>query len=449
MKGHYRSRGAGVEVGHVPPPVLYRPLAVGERNLDVVVFGATGVTGRRVAAYLAERAAETGARWAAAARDAAKLERVLGEVGVSAPETIRADLDDPGSLAEMASRARVVLNLVGPYTLYGRPVIEACVAGGAHYVDLTGEIPFVRQTIDAFHARAVEARVKLVQVCGFEALPPDLAVLLASETARERWGESLETADLEVSARGPRGLPRLSDAVSGGTLQSMIAVMSGEDTSALTDPAALVADPAVAAEIRRRSPISLAPRGGAGGAVIAPMAPAAFINPAVIQRSAALLAAEDPTGTPPCRYREGLALEGATATLALRYAIAGALSGTQVAFAGIARTGPSTRARVANALRAIFPTSGFGPAADRLEDWTWRISLRARTVGGHDVAVEVRADGHPGYLATARMLGEVGLLLAEPGATPSRAGCLTPATALGTACLGRFERARVRFSVDA
>ena len=103
-----------------------------ERDLDVVVFGATGVTGRRVAAYLAERAAETGAHWAPAARDVAKLNRVHDDDGVSAPETVVANLDDPESLAAMASRARVVLNLVGPYTLYGRPVIEACVAGGAH-----------------------------------------------------------------------------------------------------------------------------------------------------------------------------------------------------------------------------------------------------------------------------------------------------------------------------
>ena len=75
----------------------------------------------------------------------------------------------------MASRARVVLNLCGPYTLHGRPVIEACVANGAHYVDLTGEIPFVRQIIDDYETRAEQAGVKVVQVSGFEALPPDLA----------------------------------------------------------------------------------------------------------------------------------------------------------------------------------------------------------------------------------------------------------------------------------
>src|SRR5271163_4431851 len=144
---------------------------VSERDLDVVVFGATGVTGRRVAGYLAERATETDVRWAAAARDAGRAERVLGECGVHPTETIVADVSDPDSLAAMASRARVVLNLVGPYTLYGRPVIEACVAHGAHYADLTGEIPFVRRMIDEFDGAAGAGGVKIVQVCGFEALP--------------------------------------------------------------------------------------------------------------------------------------------------------------------------------------------------------------------------------------------------------------------------------------
>ena len=76
------------------------------------------------------------------------------------------------------------------------------------------------------------------------------------------------------------------------------------------------------------------------------------------------------------------------------------------------------------------------------------VLCRARTAGGQEVRVDVDADGHPGYLATARMMGEVGLLLAEPGATPERAGCVTPATALGTGSVERFEHARVRFSVS-
>jgi short subunit dehydrogenase-like uncharacterized protein len=322
------------------------------------------------------------------------------------------------------------------------------VANGAHYVDLTGEIPFVRQMIDAFDAPAKRAGVKVVQVCGFESVPPDLAVLLAAETARERWGDGLATADLEASVTGPPGLPRPSDMISGGTFQSLAAAAGGDDASAVTDPAALITDPGIAETVRRVSPIAVAPRRGAGGAVIAPMAPAAFINPAVIQRTAALLAAEGGAVAEPFRYREGIRLGGGAATLPLRYAIAGALSATQAGVAAAARARPSVRRRVGGVLSKVLPSSGFGPAGDRLEAWKWQMSVDAVTTGGRAVRVEVDADGHPGYLATARMLGEAGLLLAEPGATPERAGCLTPATALGTASVDRFARARVRFSLS-
>jgi short subunit dehydrogenase-like uncharacterized protein len=420
---------------------------VTDRDLSVVVFGATGVTGRRVAAYLAERAAETGVRWAAAGRDAAKLERVLGEVGVAAPETIVADVADPDSLAAMASRARVVLNLVGPYTLYGEPVVEACVVNGAHYADLTGEMPFVRRTIDACHDRAAAAGLKIVQASGFEALPPDLAVLLAAEAARERWEEDLAEVELEVALRQPAGRIGLADVVSGGTLQGTAEVLGDPGAAAIADPAVLIAGPELAEEVRRRSPISLVPRPGAHGAVLAPMTPAAFINPAVVQRTAALLAAERGRRAEPIRYREGLAIPGGPATLPLRYAAAATLGATQAGFRALTRARPSVRRRAAGVLRRVLPSSGFGPSGSRLEEWSWQVAVDARTTAGHHVRVDVDADGHPGYLATARMLGEVGLLLAEDGATPQRAGCLTPAAALGTAHLDRFERAGLRFSV--
>ena len=414
-----------------------------EREFDVVVFGSTGVTGRQVAAYVAEQ----GAPWAAAARDAAKSEQVLGEIGVSAPETMVADVSDPSSLEAMAARARVVLDLVGPYTLFGRPVIEACVANGAHYADLSGEIPFLRKIIDEYDARARDAGVKVTQACGFEALPADLAVLLAIETARDRFGEALDEAELEVSVTGERALPRPSEILSGGTLQSLAAAVGLDNADAVTDPSALITDPARADQVRRRSPLKLIPRRGRGGAVVAPMAPAAFINPPVIQRSAALLAAEGDGSVEPFVYREGVALGGGTATLPLRYAAAGVMAGTQAAVSGITRVGPSTRQRLGRTLSRILPSSGFGPKGEQLEGWHWRMSLEARTVEGQAVRVDIDADGHPGYLTTARMLGEAGLLLAEPGMTPERAGCLTPATALGTGAIDRFERARMRFSV--
>jgi short subunit dehydrogenase-like uncharacterized protein len=420
----------------------------GEREFSVVVFGVSGIAGRNVAAYLAERAGEVGARWAVAGRDPAKIERVLGEIAVSPPETIVADAGDPTSLAAMASRTRVVLDLVGPYTLYGPPVVEACVAAGTHYVDLTGEMPFVRRTIDAFHGRATAAGVKVVQVSGFEALPPDLTVLLAAETARERWGEELAEVDLEVATQQPQGRIGLSDLISGGTLQSTVEAIGGEDAAAIADPAVLIVDPTLAETVRSRSPIPLAPRFNARGDAIAPMTPAPFINPAIIHRTTALLAAERGFEAEPFRYREGVTLPGGGASLPLRYAAAAALGATQAGFRSLSRARPSVRRRAAAALRRLLPKSGFGPTGERLEDWTWQVAVEARTAGGHHVRVDLDADAHPGYLTTSRMLGEVGLLLAEDGATPAIFGCLTPAAALGTGSLKRFERAGLRFAVS-
>jgi short subunit dehydrogenase-like uncharacterized protein len=419
-----------------------------DRDFSVVVFGASGIAGRNVAAYLAQREGETGARWAVAGRDPAKLERILGEIGVQAPETLVADVEDPASLATMASRTRVVLDLVGPYTLYGTPVIEACIDNGAHYADLTGEIPFVRRTIDAFHDRAAAAGVKIVQVSGFEALPPDLAVLLAAETARERWDEELAEADVVVSTQQPRGRIGLADLISGGTMQSMAEVTAGEGAEQIADPAALIADPQLAEEIRRRSPIALAPRSNANGDAIGPMTPAAFINPAVIHRTMALTAADRGADPAPFRYREGIAIPGSGATLPLRYAVAGLLSATQASFGALARARPSVRRHASRAMRRAFPDSGFGPAGDRLEEWAWRLAVEARTAGDHHVRIEIDADGHPGYLTTSRMFGEAGLLLAEDGVTPAGGGCLTPAAALGVGTLDRFAKAGLRFSVS-
>ncbi len=417
-----------------------------DRDFDVVVLGATGVTGRRVAAYLSERATEDAYRWAAAARDAGKLDRVLGEVGAAGAETIIIDTGDGDSLRAMASRTKVVVNLVGPYTRHARPVIDACVQGGAHYLDLTGEIPFARRILRDFGAAARAEGVAIVQVCGFEALPPDLAVLLAAEAARDRWSEDLLSVDLEVRIQPPPGLPRPSDTISGGTSQSMVEVTADPDSAVAADPAALIDDPARAQRVREVSPIEIEVRRGADGAVIGPMSPAAFINPAVIQRTTALTSGDHPP--PPFRYREGVALDGGLITLPARLGIAGALAATQ---AGMRRTllaGPDTKKRVSSVLRRVLPDSGFGPSPDRLEDWSWQMRIEATTTGGNQVAVAVEARGHPGYLTTAHMLGEAGLILSGKPATPDSFGYVTPAIALGTESAPRLERAGLKFTVE-
>lgn len=418
-----------------------------ERDFAVVVFGATGVTGRQVAAYLARRAETSDVRWAVAGRDPEKVERVLSEIGVTAPQVLTADVDDPDSLRAMAARTSVVLDLVGPYTLYGEPVIEACIAEGAHYADLTGEIAFVRRMMDAHEEKAKERGVKIVNTSGFEALPVDLCVLLAAETARERWDEGLAEVDADADIPLPAGRLSTADMLSGGTVQSMVVMLEEVDGPGLADPGALLGE-AEAAAVRQKSPIAIAPRFDERGRPVGPMMPGPFINPMVIHRSAALLAAIEGRPFEPFRYREGVVISfGRPAPVPLRLVAATISTGFQAGLRALAKAGLEKRQRAVKLMRKRLPSSGFGPKGSRLEDWHWTLSVRATTSGGHFVRVELDADGQPGYLTTATMLAEAGLLLAEPGATPDRSGFLTPALAIGTQQLERFHPAGARFRI--
>ena len=124
------------------------------------------------------------------------------------------------------------------------------------------------------------------------------------------------------------------------------------------------------------------------------------------------------------------------------------LLASQALTKALTKASPTLRARAAGLLRQRLPGSGFGPQGERMEEFSWRMAVDARTVGGHYVRVDLDADGHPGYLTTARMLGEAGMLLAEEGATPARSGFLTPAAALGTEQVDRFRHAGMRLRVS-
>ena len=125
------------------------------RDLSVVVFGATGITGRGVAAYLQERAKTNGFKWAVAGRDPEKVSPGCSASSASAPRRRSSPTSaTPPRSRRWPRRTKVVLDLVGPYTLYGEPVIEACIAAKTHYADLTGEIPFVREMVDSARERA-------------------------------------------------------------------------------------------------------------------------------------------------------------------------------------------------------------------------------------------------------------------------------------------------------
>jgi short subunit dehydrogenase-like uncharacterized protein len=416
------------------------------RKLDVVLLGPTGVTGREVARYLAARAPELGLTWGVAGRSRARVDAVLDGLPSEPNDVLHADVADRVSVDAMVARAKVVANLVGPYALYGDPVYDACARAGVHQLDLTGETDWVRSKIDALQSIAVASGARIVPTCGFEALPFDLGVLVAAAAAFERFGEPVIAADVAVAMTSSLRVGAMSDAVSGGTFTSGVEALRRGGGAGASNPF-LLNPPSDA----RRGRYGLAPRRHRGtGAWLGPMFPSPFLNPPVVHRSAALVAAGgSPVFAPSFRYREGtVASSLAPVPAVLAPAVASSLAAGQVAFAGVGRLPGVVRSRLASAMAAAGPKAGEGPRPETLDAWTYRLDVHVATTGGRSLDAVVEGDGHPGYKSTATMIGEAALCLADDDApVPDVAGFLTPATALGLGVVGRFERAGLRFTV--
>ncbi len=186
----------------------------GEREYDLALFGATGFTGGLTARYLAANG-PAGLRWALVGRNRAKLEAVAAELAavesqVPAPEILEADAADRASLDRVAAAARVVITTVGPYALYGGPLVAACAAAGTDYVDLTGEPEFVDRMWIENHAEAERSGARIVHCCGFDSIPHDLGAYFTVK-------QLPEGVPLKVN-----GYVRSNASFSGGTYASAI-----------------------------------------------------------------------------------------------------------------------------------------------------------------------------------------------------------------------------------
>jgi len=189
---------------------------VSERELDVIVYGATGFTGQLVAEYLVrEYGVGRDLRWAIAGRSEGKLEQLRNRLGdaVATLPIIVADSNDGDALTSMAARTRVVLTTVGPYALYGSKLVAACVGAGTDYCDLAGEVQWIRKMIDAHQAGASESGARIVHCCGFDSIPMDMGVWFLQYEAKRRYDTYCDRIALYVKAT--KGGP------SGGTLASI------------------------------------------------------------------------------------------------------------------------------------------------------------------------------------------------------------------------------------
>jgi short subunit dehydrogenase-like uncharacterized protein len=395
------------------------------RDLDVVVFGASGFVGRLLAAHLAQAAPDR-LRIGLAGRSADRLASVRAGLGPRAADwpLLVADVQDPSSIAELAGRARVVATTVGPYQRYGLPLVAACATAGTDYVDLTGEVLFVRQSIDRWHTVAVESGARIVHACGFDSVPSELAVLLCAEQAAAEGAGTLEDTVLHVKA--------MNGGFSGGTIDSMRTQLDAVAADPamrrlVDDPYSLSPDRSAEPELgdeRDRMTVQKDPELGrwTGSFVMAPF------NTRIVRRSNAL---SDYAYGRRFRYREVM---GYGRSPLAPLVAAGTTTGLAVGMAGM------SFAPARAVLDRVLPEPGSGPSEAARERGYFRIEVVARTSTGARFTGTVAAKGDPGYKATAVMQGESALCLAlDRDRLPQRAGVLTPATAMGTALADRLR----------
>ncbi len=398
-----------------------------DRELDVVVFGATGFAGRLVAAYLAGHASG-GVRIGLAGRSERRLAGVRAGLGAAASAwpLLVADSADPVSVAALARAARVVVTTVGPYRARGLALVEACAATGTDYADLTGEVLFIRDSIDRCHEAAVGAGARIVHCCGFDSVPSDLGVLVLHHAARADDAGDLQDTTLAVTA--------LRGGVSGGTLASLMEQQdevraSAERRRVVADPYALSPDRAAEPDLGNERDLAWVRYDEELRMWTGPFAMAG-INTRVVRRSNAL---QGWAYGRQFRYREVTGFGAGPAAPILAAAASGALKAAETGLA----FGPSRML-----LGQLLPAPGQGPSEQARRTGYFRMQIRTRTSSGARYLATIEAEGDPGYAATSVMLGETALCLAlDRDRLPDRAGVLTPATAMGAALVARLRSA--------
>jgi short subunit dehydrogenase-like uncharacterized protein len=380
---------------------------------DIVLHGATGFVGQLVADYLARHPESHRFSWAIAGRNPDKLALVRDSVAArgTEPGVIVAQAADEASVRAMVADAKVVLNVAGPFSqCHGDHIVGACARSGTHYADLSGEYWYQRRMIDEFHPEAERTGAKIVLAAGVDSIPSDLGVQFAIERLSAKGGRARQVKAL---------FTRYTGSFSGGTRRSMQARKAIKQSSEYE--AGFHTDPYVLAPGAERSSDSETVAGWdsrrfdrdfrrLGGPFF--MAP---INARVVRRSLAL------DGHLPCTYEEGISV-AAWLKAAWLY-----LSRGFGYFVG--------------APIPMQPKPGEGPPLWLRRAGSFCVRVHATTEDRTKSAlVEVRGAGDPGYLATSKMLTEVGLALLLDETSP-RSGALTPSTALGPVLRRRLAEA--------
>lgn len=407
---------------------------------DLIIMGGTSFTGRLVVKYLIKNygAKNENFSWGIAGRDQKKIEKLkksfmrIDSQANNIPLFI-ADSFHSKSLDNMTSSCKIVISTVGPYLKYGIPLIRSCVKNGTHYCDLTGEVPFIRESIDLFHEKAKKNKCRIIHSCGFDSIPSDLGVLLLQKKSLEKFNKVCDDVNLYVRS--------IKGGLSGGTISSMIKIV--EYITSHPEKRSIL-----------KSPFSLNPMDNIKNNVKQPVLKSirwdnAFkkwtcpflmsgINTRVVHRTNAIAKfsyGDDFKYNEVSSFNKGLSgFLKAFITLMTLVLLQFSIRSNLVLWI---------------LKKTFFPKPGEGPSKDQMQNGFFKLKIIGSINKIQKNSVTVLGDSDPGYSATAKMLAESAIsILLNKNEIPKNHGVLTPASGIGLPLIKRLKGKGVLFKID-
>ena len=396
-----------------------------EKIYDIIIWGASGFTGRLAVEYIYRNQNNSNLTWAVAGRNESKIKEILD--GKNVPILI-ADSHDKESLVDLVKKTKVILTTVGPYARYGSELVEACAENGTHYCDLTGEVHWMRHMITKYQNTAKESGAKIVHTCGFDSIPSDIGVYFLQKNMRELYG--VNAKQIKYRTRG------FSGGASGGTVDSLMSMMeqAKKDSSILK----IIANPYALNDKEKGldGPDKMSPYFDKDfDAWVGPFIMAG-INTRVVRRTNELL---NNIYGDNFEYNEG-SITGKGPKGLIGATTSGLVTG---GMAGMAAFSPTR-----SILKSFLPKPGEGPSEETMENGFFEIELLGihPTDRDKDIRVWIHGDKDPGYKSTAKMISESAMALAQDDLNVG-GGFWTPASAMGDTLINRLPNAGVTFKI--
>ena len=398
------------------------------KQLDLIIWGATGFTGQLVSEYINKKYSNTALKWGIAGRNKDKASVIAEQLNIAKDRVFIADCNDIESLIKLTSKTKVICTTVGPYAKLGTNLIEACIKSNTNYCDITGETQWIRKMIDKYHSKAKENKIKIINSCGFDSIPSDMGVFYSQKNLFEKTGKYANKINMRVA--GAKG------GISGGTYNSLSNVLEEarvdkEVRKTLTNPYGL--NPIGKQNGPDKADLQTVTFDKISNSWIAPFVMAG-INTKIVRRSHALI-----------DFKYGSDFSYDEATLSGK-GVLGQVKG----YLSLIPIFLATRKKgsfIKNIVDYILPKSGEGPSQKtRISGY---YNLRFYLTQQDKIYLsKVIGDMDPGYGSTSKMLAESAVCLALDK-IPETYGILTPSVALGNPLLKRLqENAGLTFTFD-